>query len=385
MKPLYIGLVIPHSFSYYRGILRGVRRYVEAKPHWRFTSVDATRLRRSEPLPADGLIVALNTPMLAEALSRWRRPLVNVSNVIPNLRFPRLGIDNVQVARLAASHFLERGLRKLAFVGPRDHLFSTERKAAFCRVAQAAGAAVVCYDRVKRLPFDPLGQRWDLDRAVQNWLRTLTKPVGIFAADDIWGVQVAEACLRSGLRVPEDVALLGVHNDSLYCELTRPPLSSIMLPDEQVGFDAAALLDRLLSGERPPREPIILPPTGVATRRSTEVLAIDDAEVVTAVRYIRENVHLPLRVTDVLRQVSARRRTMEQRFRAALGWGLGQEIRRARLAHARRLLAATDLPLKALAVQAGFSDYRHLADAFRQELGISPDTFREKLRRSLKE
>jgi LacI family transcriptional regulator len=215
---------------------------------------------------------------------------------------------------------------------------------------------------------------------VRRWLRSLPKPVGVFVPNDLWGVQVGEACRQVELRVPEDVAILGVGNDDLYCELTRPPLSSIIVPAEQIGYEAAALLDRLLSGGKPPREPILLSPIGVATRRSTEVLAIDDPDVVAAVRYIREHAHLPLRVSDVLRQVPSGRRTLERRCRRALGWGLGEEIRRTHLEQARRLLATTDLPIKALATQAGFSDYCHMAVAFRKELGTSPSAYRQQIR-----
>jgi LacI family transcriptional regulator len=194
------------------------------------------------------------------------------------------------------------------------------------------------------------------------------------------GVQVAEACRQVGLRVPEDVALLGVDDDELDCELTRPRLSSVIVPAERIGYEAAALLDRLLAGERPPAEPILLPPTGVATRRSTEMLALADREVVAAVRFIREHAHLPLRVRDVLREVAVGRRTIERRCHKALGWGLGEEIRRVHLERARRLLARTELPMKAVAQQAGFSDFRHLAVVFRQELGLSPTAYRRQMR-----
>jgi LacI family transcriptional regulator len=182
------------------------------------------------------------------------------------------------------------------------------------------------------------------------------------------------------LRVPEDVALLGVDDDDLYCELARPPLSSVILPTERIGYEAAALLDRLLAGANPPAEPILIPPTGVPARRSTEVLAIQDREVVQAVRFIREYAHLPLRVTDVLREVPVGRRTLERRCHKALGWGLGEEIRRVHLERARSLLANTDLPMKTLAHEAGFSDFRQMAVLFRREMGMPPTAYRRQTR-----
>jgi LacI family transcriptional regulator len=382
MKQLRIGLVFTHTFAYYRRVLRGIRRYVEARPQWLFTSLtpQPEGVRVPGRFRPDGLIATVNTEQLAQTLSSWRRPVVNVSAVLPGLRFPRVGVDNAGVGRLAAAHFLERGLSRFGFIGPPDYLFATERGVAFCEAVREAGHAAACYEGQAHLSYDPLGQRWDLTPAVRRWLRALPKPVGVFVPNDLWGVQVAEECRRADLRVPEDVALLGVDNDDLYCELTRPPLSSIILPAEQVGYEAAALLERLLAGKAPPREPILLPPTGVATRRSSEVLAVDDEDVVAAVRFIREHAHLPLRVADVLRQVPVARRTIERRCRVVLGRGLGQEIRRAHLELARRLLAVTDLPLKVLAEQAGFSDFRHMAVVFRQELGLTPSAYRRRMR-----
>ena len=381
-KPICIGLVLQHSYAYYRDVLRGIRRYVEAKPQWLLTSIAPKQrsLRTLGPLRPAGLIAAVTTRELVRTLPSWRRPVVNIAAVFHGLRFPCVGVHNVQVGRLAAAHFLERGLRHFGFVGSADYLLSSEREAAFCQALREAGQTVACHEAPAHLAYEPLGQRWARDLGVRRWLRALPKPVGVFVPQDLWAVQVVEACRQVELRVPEDIAVLGVGDDDLYCEVTRPPLSSIVLPAEQIGYEAAALLERMLAGEKPPREPILLPPTGVATRRSTEVLAIDDVEVVAAVRFIREHAHLPLRVADVLRQVPSGRRTLERRCRRALGRGLGEEIRRTHLEQARRLLASTDLPMKTLAVQAGFSDYSHMAVVFRKDLGISPTAYRRQMR-----
>jgi LacI family transcriptional regulator len=379
MTPIRIVLVFLHTLGYYRGILRGVRRYVEARPHWLVTSIAPERESLRVPFQPDGLIASLNTMRLVRSLSTWRRPVVSVSAVFPNLRFPRVGTDNVKIGQVAAAHFQERGLANFGFVGCPNCLFSAEREASFCQAVRDLGHVAACY-RSRAPASDPIRQRWDLDPAVSKWLRSLRKPVGIFVPNDVWGAQIAEACRRVELRVPEDVAVLGVGNDDLYCELTRPPLSSVIVPAEQIGYEAAALLERLIDGGRPPREPILLPPTGVATRRSSEVLSINDPDVVAAVRYIREHAHLPLRVDDVLRQVPVGRRTLERRCRQTLGRGLAEEIRRMHLQRACRLLAETDLPMKILAEQAGFSDCSHMAVVFRQMLGQSPTAYRRKQR-----
>src|SRR5262245_31876858 len=207
MKPVRVGLVITHSYAYYRRILRGIGRHVEIKPQWEFISVASGQQllqvpRRDRP---DGLIASVNTKLMLRALSSWRRPVVNVSAIFPGLGLPRVGVDNARVGRLAAAHFLERGLRHFGFIGPPDHLYSAERGTAFCQAVREAGHAVACYESPAHLPFDPLSPQWDLDPAIRRWLRALPRPAGVFVPNDRWGVQVAEECRRAGRRVPEDV------------------------------------------------------------------------------------------------------------------------------------------------------------------------------------
>lgn len=380
-KSTHIGLAFIHTLSYYRQALHGIWRYAEARPHWELTPVipgDRALNVKSKHCP-DGLIVTANTRAFEESLKNWRRPAVNVSAVIEGLRFPRVGVDNAKVGQMAAAHFLERGLEHTGFVGPPNQLFSNHRQIAFCEAVENAGATVDCFiSRVKQ-EFDPLGLHWDLEASVDGWLKKLPKPVGIFAPNDLWGIQVIRACRRAELRVPEDVAVLGVDNDGLYCEMTRPQLSSVIIPAEQIGYEAVAMLERLLGGELPPTEPLLLPPVGIKSRRSTEVLAIEDEQVVAAVRFIREWGHLPLHVEDILRQLPVGRRTLERRFRQFLGWGIAEEIQRTHLSLAQRLLAATDLSMQAVAIQSGFLDYRHMARVFRRYLDITPTAYRERM------
>lgn len=382
MHTTSIGLAIVHSGAYYRGALRGVRRYAEAKPHWVFTSLVAeppSRSRLGHRRP-DGIVAAVNTPALARSLKSLRCPVVNVSAVLRHVNLPRVGVDNSLVGRLAADHFLTRQLRHFAFLGPDNQLFSIERRAAFCREIERVGCVVHCYDVHPDRPFDPLGRWPNLGPAVGRWLQGLPKPSGLFVPNDLWGVQISEACRQAGLRVPEDVALLGVDNDDLYCELTRPPLSSIIIPSDRIGYEAASLLARLLNGGRRPAEPLLLPPAGIVARRSTDILASDDPVVVSAVRFVRDHAHLPLQITDVTKHLSVGRRTLERRCQHALGHSLGDEIRRSHLERACRLLAETDISIEALAHQAGYSNARHMGAVFRKDLGLSPTGYRRQQR-----
>lgn len=377
---VHVGLMLTHDFAYYRAVLSGVRKFAETRPDWVFSTFGPEHLRVLRRLHPDALIASISSVDLAKTISSWHRPVVNVSAVLPGLPFPRVGVDNAEIGRLAAAHFLERGLRHFGFVGPADFLFSSERETAFRFELEAVGHTLASYHGHKGRPFDATGRGWDLDRGIHRWLRALPKPVGVFVPNDLWGVQVTEVCRQIDLRVPEQVALLGVDNDGMYCELSRPPLSSIQIPAEQIGMEAALLLERILKGKKRKATTVLLSPVGIVPRRSSETLVTDDSDVVTAVRFIRENSHLPLRVPDILQSVPVSRRSLERRVCAVLGHGLGEEIRRVRIERAKRLLSETDLPIKVVAQQSGFSDFRHLAVAFRHDVGQTPTAFRRQLR-----
>jgi LacI family transcriptional regulator len=208
--------------------------------------------------------------------------------------------------------------------------------------------------------------------------------VGVFTCNDVWGVQISEACRGARLNVPEDVAIVGVDNDDLLCELSRPSLSSVAVPSEEVGYRAAEMLDGLLRGKPPARRPVLLPPRGVVARQSSDVLAIEDPEVAAAVRFIRGarsgGTPRPLATSDVMESVAVCRRTLERRFRQCLSRGIGDEIRRVRLDRAKRLLCDTDLPMSAVAEASGFADGKHLSVSFRRALDLTPSAYRRQFR-----
>jgi LacI family transcriptional regulator len=296
------------------------------------------------------------------------------------LSAPRIGPDNDAVGRLVAEHLLNCGLRHFAFVGHHNREYSVRREAGFRQVLAARRHEPYCYYERDTALFNPMGYLWALDPFVQRWVQDLPKPVGIFASNDIWGVQLAEVCRQTGLRVPDDVAIVGVDNDDLLCDLARPSLSSVALPTERIGYEAAALLDRILGRGKPLRRSRFLPPIGVVVRQSSDVLAVGDLEVAAAVRFIRERSHVPIGVKDVLRAVSISRRSLERRFQAALDRTVWEEIRRVHLERAKTLLAGTGMPMSAVAEQAGFSDPRQLSVVFRQVTGFTPTAYRVRFR-----
>jgi LacI family transcriptional regulator len=372
-----IGLIFDHINDYCRDVLFGIKRYITTKPHWvAFLIVaETSRLRTLRRRRLDGLIAHVFKPSLYRALRPLRKPIVNVSSIL-DLPLPRVAADEEAAGVAAAEHFLERGFRNFGCVSNRHFAYAVKAEASFCRVVEAGGLSVHrFYDPLMHI-YHVRGALWGSDKRVHAWLRSLPKPVAIFASEDVWGYELTEACQHIGLRIPDDIALLGFDNDSLLCELAQPSLSSIAVPGKQIGYEAAALLDRLLCGAPPPKCPLLLPPLGVVTRQSSDLLAVDDPELVTALRYIRDHCHLPIGVVDVLRVVPTPRRSLERRFRQTLARGIFEEIRRVRLERAKTLLASTRLSIADVAREAGFASNKHLSVTFREELDLSPTDYR---------
>jgi LacI family transcriptional regulator len=188
------------------------------------------------------------------------------------------------------------------------------------------------------------------------------------------------ATLDAGLRVPEDVAVVGVDNDELICETSRVPLSSVAVSAERIGFEAASLLERMMKGEAVDVGPLCIPPQGVVVRQSSDVLAIEDENVADALRYIADNAHKPIGVEDVLDHLTISRRQLEKRFQTVLGRSPAAEIRRIRIEKAKHLMDSTNLPLSRIAERSGFHDVSFLGKSFRRETGMTPTQYRRRTR-----
>lgn len=381
-EPRKVALLIETSSAYGRGLLRGIVQYARLRGPWSFLIEPglpgAPNLGLKE-WGAMGMIVALNhLRRRAEPLPAVRVPTVDLDSM-PPARFPR-GVcnDEPQVGRLAAEHLLGCGLRHFAFCGwfPADDtsaFWETARREGFVRTVRRAGFRVQGYEWP--------GRRGDWawareQRHLAGWLEGLPRPVGLMASNDQRARHVLEAARLAHLQVPQDLAVIGVDNDEVLCEMGTPPLSSVELNTRRVGYEAAAMLDRLMQGRSAGGRSVVVAPLGVAARQSTDVLAMEDRDVAAAVRFIRANAHRPIRVTDVLRAGVVSRRTLEIRFRRALGCTPHEEIRRVRLRRVMDLLVQTDWPLKKVAVAAGFTYAEHLHAVFRRETGMTPADYR---------
>ena len=380
----HVALLIETSREYGRRLLHGVSRYLHERGPWviLFRPAGLTDLAHTwlRDWRGDGILLRADSPHLLDAVVRTGRPAVELRFAFRHPRIPNIGIDSRAVVELAFRHLWERGFRNFAFCGlpPGETLWSDLRRNHFEHLAVEAGGRCSVFE-AKREPRRRSLSEGELLR-IADWLASLRKPVGLMACNDDRGQQVLEACHLNGLQVPDEVAVLGVDNDECLCDLSTPPLSSINIGAERIGFEAAALLDRLMAGGRPPADSVLLPPVGVVVRQSTDVVASEDRELAELVRFVRENACDGLRVKELLRQSSLSQSTMQKRFKALLGRSPKQEILHVQLGRAKRLLAETDLTVADIADKCGFGGLKRLSAAFHAGVGLTPLAFRKQLR-----
>jgi LacI family transcriptional regulator, galactose operon repressor len=277
-------------------------------------------------------------------------------------------VNEEQITTLALEHLLAKGLRQLTTFRFDETPFAVARESAFRKAATASGARVV--------------EGWWTEGADPSRAHELPRPCGVFACCDAWARVVARYARVADLRVPEDISIVGVDNDAIECELTAPPLSSVVVPWQSVGRHAAQLVRLALSGEMIAGKRIVVAPADVMTRRSSDALAIEDAMVSRAVRWIHQHSNRSLTVPSVARAVGTSRRRLERRFHAVLGRTVVQEIRRVRVEAAKRLLSATGHDLAQIAKLSGFTNAALLNVAFRRELGLPPGAYRRRVQSS---
>lgn len=378
----HVALLIGTSGAYGRGILRGIARFNREHKGW---STYFQPHGLNEPPPpwvkdwrGDGILATIRDRSMARLLHRLDLPVVNLRGALPDLKFPYVGLDQHQTAALAADHLLRRGLRSFAFCGrPRGiHRGWDDRADSFLRLIREAGHDCAEFPAGRRGAAYPAA--WESEqKRLAAWIKSLPKPVGIMATNDEMGLEVLDACRRCRAAVPDEVALVGVDNDEHLCELSIPPMSSVDVNAEQVGYTAAALLERLMSGRKPPAAPILLPPRGVVTRLSSDVVATQDPAVNIAVAFIRAHgCRRDIDAAAVLAHVRLSRASLEPRMKRALGRTIHQEIHRVRLDRARDLLAGSAMPIKQVAHEAGFGGVQYLTRVFRRATGESPGRYR---------
>jgi len=373
-------LLVETSNAYARDLLRGIKGYMREHQPW---SIHLAEHGRGEVVPrwlhtwkGHGIIARIENERIAKAILATKLPAVDVSFGLEHSPFPRVVTDSLETTRLAAEHLLERGLRNFGYCGDNRYQWSRIRSGLFTGHVLRAGHGCEVFEGMRSR-----GQSvsWDLElEAIANWLRKLPKPVGIMACYDVRGQQVIEACRRLGIEVPDQVAVIGVHNDDLLCDLCDPPLSSVIPNARRAGYEAAAMLERMMQGEKIPPQRLLISPIGIAARQSTDVTAVDDPQLSQAVRFIREYACEGIAVEDVLKAVPMSRTVLERRFKQVLARTPHEQIVRVRIERTKNLLATTDLSLAIIAERAGFEHVEYFSVAFKRLLGETPGRYRSR-------
>ncbi len=363
----------------HHGFFRGATRYAK-EHHWHVVADMIYTAKIPVGWRGDGILSFIgDRDDLAQFILSSGLPAVEISKVRDDIRLPRVEGDSEMIGHIAAQHFLERGFRNFAWAPFFNDVVNAERYRGFTnRLARAGFTCNIL----------PTADSRQAALATRDWsgrrqqligeLRRLPKPLAVFGYNDCVAADIIDACDDAGLFVPEAVAVLGVDNDQILCECVRVPLSSVCHDLEGMAYQAAALLDRLMAGRKPPAKVIRVRPKGLVTRRSTDITAIDNLQVARALRYIQDRYANPLLgVDDIVAATDLSRRPLEIAFRKELKRSLNEEIVRIRMDKVKELLSTTKLTVAKIAAVTGFARPSHLFRTFRKFFSMSPKAYRK--------
>jgi LacI family transcriptional regulator, galactose operon repressor len=382
-----VALLLETSTEYGRGLLRGILRYSRLHGPW---SLHVAPGHLDQALPnakswsGTGIIARIRSPGMEKVIRATRLPFVASSlRESPSAKawnkFGEIRTDSESIARVGAAHLLEVGLRRFAYCGFTNCPWSSLREKAFFEFAKEGGY----FFSAHHLTLANWMQRpnwiesWQHEQPIMvKWLRSLPKPVGLMACNDVCGREVLQACATAGLRVPDEVSVVGVDNDEMMCELANPALSSVALDIEKAGYDAAHLLDGLMHDQHAGGKIVWVRPTRVATRHSSDAIVQEDALVGAALQFIREHAKRSLSVSDIADELQVSRRTLERRFFRATDRTVLNEIMCCHLKRAKQILLETDLPCHQVAFESGFGSLKTFNRSFRRQERTTPQNFR---------
>lgn len=365
-----------------REVLQGIASFVKTnRLNWQIQCVDADEfVNNLGQRQVDGAVTVIS-PRSRELIARVKRSGVPTVNMFHNIHptIPSVLSDDQALGSLGARYFLERGLRNFAFLGI-DTPWSQGRQNGFVEVVDQAGHRSHLSETHFRLADYRLLDTGHLKVRLRKWAESLPRPVGVMACSDLAARALLISCERAGLRVPEEVAILGVDNIVETCELASVPLSSAAQNFPRLGFEAARLLDRLMSRRKAPGGPVVVPPGAIVVRRSTDFFTFDDQCVASAMKIIHQRAGDGFGMKELVNEMALSRKWLDVRFKATVGHTPSQEIRRVRLSRVRDLLLNTDLSVQQIARRCGFSCGENLIRFFREGEGLPPQQYRNKHR-----
>lgn len=366
----------------YQPRLAGIARY--ARHHdWQLTILDRIA-RQPKGWNGDGVLVTLrDDPEIAafvKSLRRRKIPVVDLTFNHPEMRLPRVSGDHFAMGQLARKHFDERNFRNFAWFSTNWLNIHKLRYEGFTH-SQLPHSSTPKWIFSEEAPPERLDDFAWFNRWLGKKLRDAPKPLALLAYDDTDAARALGACLAAGLSVPDDVAILGIGGDRLICESQSVPISSVEHDQGRTGYEGAELLDRLMNGEKPPRNPILIPPRGITVRASTDFIAAASPVLRRALEYIRANFAKPIGLSMIAEKVGSSRATVARLFEHELGHTAGDEIMRQRIDMAKRLLKNDSLSVSEIAYRTGFCNPAYFTNTFRRATGLTPKSWRNTLRR----
>ncbi|MEN6385369.1 MAG: XylR family transcriptional regulator [Phycisphaerales bacterium] len=364
--------------EYVQGLLRGIAQYSNTNGPWVFFREPGKHegtLPQLSPELADGIIAKIPNTVWARKKIPQSVPtiLIGYREIVHGM--PQIFGDTEAIGKLAAEYFLNKGFRNFAFCGFDEFHWSRERGKSFKLFLESKKYKIHFYKNLKGTK----RKSWQLEQEdIAKWLKTLPKPIAILACNDDRGQHLITACKLAKLRIPEETSILGVDNDKFVCALTNPPLSSIALGSEKAGFEAAQLLSKMMKTKKMIYSNVIVHPTHIVNRQSTDIIAIEDAMMSDAINYIQKNANMDISVDDVAEEVMVSRRRLERKFRNLLNKSVYEEIRHIRVNNIISMLLETNLTIAQIGLAMGFKDITHTGRYFKEETGLSPLAYRQK-------
>ncbi len=379
-----VAILVETDSSWGRSVTRGIADYAENYGPWNLL-IESRDHSQSWTLPdrweGDGIIARISTPLQVARFRELQLPVVNIDDMFENLSGVGTVLTNeAERAKLALEHLRGKGFCHFGYFAPPCQGYSKRRGQEFKNLALQAG--LQCEEYKPGYRSGRHINRSEEQRRVKRWLDHAPRPLAVLAVDAQRGRQLAEICRIEGIRVPDEVAILAGDTDELLCDVCTPPLSSISVASQRIGYEAAALLHRMMNGEKAPQVPIRISPLSVTSRQSTDALAINDAMIVRALRFIQTHAFRGIVIDDVLADVPVSRRYLEREFRRYFGRPPAEEIRRIRLDRGKELVSNSDLSIEEIAAACGYSGATQFGVAFRKRFGHTPLAYRKRLTRS---
>ncbi len=377
-------LVLPWNSGVARLISRGIYTYCFPGHEWdiQWSNLSVADIEKHRVLRIDGLIGFLGRDDLASAAKALRVPLINLHGGRPFMKIPQVGVNDREIGIMAARHLMDCGYKSFAYVGIPGIDFSVQRLGGFSQELKNRGYSVSVFNPTAKYAKPP-GRAFEkegLREPLYRWVHGIQQPCGVFCVNDVWARNLSMVCRYAQINVPEQIGILGADDDDIHCLGAYPPISSIQQPFEQVGYEAARMLDQLMNKKPTGAMRMDLPPSGITVRQSTNVLLMEDHQIASSLRFMHEHALTSIEVDQAARHAGLSRRLFERRFKATVGRSPGQEIVRLKIEAAKERLRTTDQTLQQIAEEIGFTSGIYLSEIFKNKTGLSPGAYRRQFR-----